>query len=175
MVEKESLGNEIYSGVAGFGRIEAWISAIIGTIIAIIAIIFGIYIIIHKGHLKSVTGTVTKSSYGCTTTTDTNNNKTTITTICSFNVTYTVGTQTYNKTFSSTDTLSQGDSVTIWYDPNNPDKGEYNPAPTYVGWLIIGIALFVSLGLWLWVWITNRSKFAAAVGGASAAIEMFRR
>ena len=175
MVEKESLGNEIYSGAAGFGRIEAWISAIIGTIIAIIAIIFGIYIIIHKGHLKSVTGTVTKSSYGCTTTTDTSNNKTTTTTICSFNVSYTVDAQTYNKTFSSTDTLSEGDNVIIWYDPKNPDKAEYNPAPTYVGWLIIGIALFVSLGLWLWVWITNRSKFAAAAGGVSAAVEMFRR
>ena len=148
MVEKESLGNELYSG-APDGRINVLISAIMGTIIAIIAIIFGIIIIIHKGNLKSVSGTVTKSSYDCST-------------ICSFNVTYTVCTQTYEKTLLSTDTLSQGDIVTIWYDPYNPYKAEYNPVPTYVGWLTIGIALFVSLGLWLWwlwwVWKTKRSK-----------------
>ena len=170
MEKKESIGSEIYSGAAGFGRIYAWISAIIGTLIAIGMIIGGVYIIQHKSHLKSVDGIVTKASYDCSTKTNDKNTTTT----CKFDVSYTVD-KSYNKTFSSTDTFSKDDKITIWYDPNHPDIGEFNPPDKWIGWLLIGIAFLIVFSVWFWVWLTKRSKFAAAAGGASAVINMIRR
>jgi len=171
MAKKESTGSEIYSGAAGFGRVYAWISAIIGTIIAIGMIIFGIYIINHKGHLKSVDGTITKASNNCNTQTHDNDTTTT----CKFDVSYIVNGETYNKTFSSTNIFSVNETVTIWYDPNHPDQGEFNPPSKTVGWVLICFAAFIIIGGWVWVWLTNRYKFAAAAGGAVAVVDMFRK
>lgn len=170
MAKNDSLGDEIYSGAAGVGRIYAWISAILGTIIAIGMIIFGIYIINHKSHLKFVDGTVTKKSHNCSTQT-TNNN--TITT-CLFDVSYVVDGRKYQSTFSSSNMYKNGDIVTVWYDPNHPDKGEFDPPPKSIGWVIIGISVFIVISAWVWVWLTSRYKFAAAAGGAAAAVNMFR-
>lgn len=168
--KQESLGSEIYSGAAGFGRIYAWISAIIGTVTAIGMIIIGIYIIQHKSHLLSVNGKVTKASYDCSTQTQ---NKSTTTT-CKFDVTYSVNDKNYTKTFSSTDILSVDEIVTIWYDPNHPEQGEYNPVPVGIGWALIIFAAFILIGVWFWVWLTGRYKFAAASSGAAAAINLIR-
>jgi hypothetical protein len=170
MVKKESLGSEVYSGAAGFGRIYAWISAIIGTIIAIGMIIAGIYIINHKGHLKSVDGKVTKASYNCNTQT---HDKDTTTT-CKFDISYIVDSKTYTKTFSSTDKFSVDQTVTVWYDPNHPDQGEFNPLSKNVGSVLISSAIFITISVWLWVWLTRRYKFAAAAGGASSIFDMFK-
>ena len=50
--------SEIYTDSASFGKIYAIISAVIGSIICIGLFGFGIYIILHKNHLKSINGTV---------------------------------------------------------------------------------------------------------------------
>ena len=170
MEKQESLGNEIYSGAAGVGKIYAWISAVIGTIIAIGMIIFGIYIIQHKSHLVSVDGIVTKDSYDCSTQTQ---NQTTTET-CKFNVDYIVNSKNYNITFSSTSKFSNNETVTIWYDPNHPEQGEFNPPSKGIGWGVIVLAIIVLFGVWFWVWLTGRYKFAAAAGGAAAAINLIR-
>lgn len=47
-----SLGSEIYNGTAEFGKLWAFISAIFGSIIAIIMIITGIYIYIYINNKK---------------------------------------------------------------------------------------------------------------------------
>ena len=168
---QNSLGNELYSGAADFGRIYAWVSAIIANIIAIGMIIFGIYIIQHKNHLVSVDGQVTKASYDCSQ--DTENQD--VYTTCSFDVSYQVSNQSYTKTFSSTKTFSVGDTVTVWYDPNHPDQAEFDPAPIGIGWALIIGAVLLIISSWFWVWMTRRSKFAAAAGGTIGVINMIRR
>jgi len=170
MEKKESVGDEIYSGAAGFGRIYSWISAVIGTLIAICMFIFGIYIIQHKSHLKSVDGKVTKSSYDCSIQTVDKNTTNT----CKFDVKYTVNNIEYTNTFSSTSMVSVDETITIWYDPNNPANGEFNPISKTIGVVLIVSSIVVILIVWFWVWLTKRSKFAAAGMGTAAVINMFR-
>ena len=170
MEKKESVGDEIYSGAAGFGRIYSWISAVTGTLISICMFIFGVYIIQHKSHLKSVDGKVTNSSYDCSTQTQDKNTTTT----CKFDVKYTVNNIDYEKPFSSTKVFSVGETVTIWYDPNNPDQGEFDPIPKTIGVILIVSSIFVIISVWLWVWLAQRYKFAAAGMGTAAVINMIR-
>jgi len=61
---------------------------------------------------------------------------------------------------------NKGDTVTVYYDPATPDKPELNPAPKWIGWLIIGLSVLVLIGVWVWVYVTRMSKLAAATGGA---------
>jgi hypothetical protein len=170
MPPKQSIGSEIYSGAAGFGKIYAWFGAVFGTIIAISLIIFGIYSVNHKNHLKSIEGKVTKKSHLCNTQTQNKNTTTT----CKFDVEYKVGVVSYTVTFSSPTIFDIGDKVTVWYDPNHPDKGEFNPMSKNWGWLMIGIAIVMIVGVWIRLWITYKYKFAAAAGGASAFINLVR-
>ena len=173
--QKNSIGNELYSGAADFGRFYAWISAIIGTLISIVMIAIGVYIIRRRSYLLSVDGKVTKASYACATTTSSNRNRTTTSsTTCKFDVTYEVYGQSYTKTFSSVTMYSIEDKVTIWYDQNHPDRSEYNPPPKFIGWGLIGVAILIIVGSWVWVWATRRYKFAAALSATSAAVGVLK-
>ena len=160
----QSLGNEIYSDTASFGKIWSIISAIFGTLIGIFFIIVGIYIILHKSHLKSTVGDVVKPSSCYNTIENGNNYKS-----CTTNVSYSVKGQKYEKTINTgSSELTPGTgNITIWYSPVNPGNPEYNPAPTWIGWVIILVALLVIFGAWFWVWLTHKYKVAAAAEGAS--------
>ena len=161
----KSIGNEIYSDTASFGRIWAIISAITGTLVGIFFIIVGIYVIQHKSHLKSTKGDVVKDS-DCNTTIDNGNQYTQ----CSTTVSYNINDKEYpNKIVNTGSTkFTQGKkNITLWYSPTDPEKPEYSPAPTWLGWIIILIVLLVIFGAWFWVWLTHKNKMAAAAEGAS--------
>ena len=161
----KSIGNEIYSDTASFGRIWAIISAITGTLFGIFFIIVGIYVIQHKSHLKSTKGDVVKES-DCNTTIDNGNQYTQCSTTVSYNIN---GKEYPNKIVNTGSTkFTQGkNNITLWYSPTDPEKPEYSPAPTWLGWIIILIALLVIFGAWFWVWLTHKYKMAAAAEGAS--------
>jgi len=161
----KSIGNEIYSDTASFGKIWAIISAIMGTLFGIFFIIIGIYIILHKSHLKSTKGDVVKDS-DCNTTIDNGNQYTQ----CSTTVNYNINGKEYTNKIVNTGstTFTQGkNNITIWYSPTDPEKPEYKPAPTWIGWIIILVALLVIFGSWFWVWLTRKYKMAAAAEGAA--------
>ena len=161
----KSIGNEIYSDTASFGRIWAIISAITGTLFGIFFIMVGIYVIQHKSHLKSTKGDVEKES-DCNTTIYNGNQYTQ----CSTTVSYKLNDKEYqNKIVNTGSTkFTQGtNNITLWYSPTDPEKPEYSPAPTWIGWIIILIALLVIFGAWFWVWLTHKYKMAAAAEGAS--------
>ena len=167
----QSFASELYSDSASFGRIYAWISAVIGTLISIGMTWFGVNIINHKSHLRSVIGEVTKvySDGRLTKNSDTDHTPT-----YKFDVTYEIdGTQTYVNTFSSTDLMKVGEKATVWYDPAYPEHSEYNPVSTSIGWILVGFALLICISVWAWVWLTKHSKFAASAGGVSAVAGMF--
>ena len=130
--------------------------------------IFGVYIIKHKRHLKTVDGTVTTSSYDCST--QTRDKSTTET--CKFDVTYRVDQKDYTDTFSSTNKLSSGETITIWYDPNHPEKGEINHISKTIGIVFIVLSIIVIVSVWVSVWLTKRYKFAAAGMGTAAVVGM---
>lgn len=161
----KSIGNEIYSDTASFGRIWAIISAITGTLIGIFLFICGIYVIQHKSHLKSTKGDVVKDS-DCNTILDNGNQYTKCSTTVSYNIN---GKEYPNKIVKTGSTeFKQGkNNITIWYSPATPENPEYSPAPTWIGWVIILISLLLVFGSWFWVWLTRKYKMAAAAEGAS--------
>lgn len=175
MSEKEtSIGKEIYSGAAGFGRLWAVISAVIGTILSILLMIGGAYIIYHRSYLRSVKGEVLEDSV-CSTTTDAKGNSSTS---CMTKVTYEVDGHSYpnpqKPLNSGSKSYRAGQPITVYYDPNNPNDADLNPVPKWIGILAIVISIVIIIGSWFWVWVTRKYKFAAAAGGASHAVDMVR-
>ena len=161
----------IYSGAAGFGRLYATFSAIAATIFAIGLVIGGIYVIYHRSHLSEVVGKVTKPSYGCVTV----HNKNGATTTCKVDVTFTVDKKVYNKTFtSSTQYAKVGMDVNVFYNPSNPEDAEIDPLAKWIGWAMIGGAVFLVVASWGWVWLTQRYKFLAAAEGVKGAYDILR-
>ena len=87
---KQSLGQEMYSGTAKFGRVMAIIGAVVATLIGIGLIIFGGILTTHKTQFSaSVQGTVIDSSM-CV---PTNNDDGSVSETCMVAVHYNVGSQ----------------------------------------------------------------------------------
>ena len=65
--------------------------------------------------------------------------------------------------------------VTVYYNPNSPDKGELTSDNSKIlGIIFIIVGVVIPLFAWLWLWITYKSKFAAAAGGVAGAINLIR-
>jgi len=168
--EKQSIGEQIYSGTATFGKIWAVASAIFGTIISIVMLIIGISVISHKSHLRSVPGQVMEDAE-CTTT---DSQQQTFTT-CRTKISYEVDGVTYTPTVDSGSfQYTAGTEVTVWYSPSSPERPELNPFPKWVGWMLIIFAFLICIGVWIWVWVTRKSKVAAAAGGAIELVSLIK-
>ena len=173
MTKNNSLGEEIYSGASTFGRIEAWIAAIITSIIGLIFIIGGITMISH--HTKftnSVQGTVLNSN--CTTFTGDNNTQQYS---CTLTIEYKVNGKPYQITTAkdSIYNYTKGNYITVYYDPKNPQNGKLiNDNNKVLGIIALVAGILIPLFAWIWLWITYKSKFAAAAGGVSGAFNLLR-
>lgn len=169
-----SLGEEIYTGTASFGKVWTVIQAVLGTIVGIVFIVLGSYIIKHRDHLLSTEGTIVKNS-DCAPVNDGKK----MTMSCMSYIMYTVNDKTYGSkdkgvsVGTGSTEYKEGDKVTVYYDPTTPNVPEINPVPKAVGWAIIGISVFVVLMSWLWAWLASRYKMAAAIGGVSGLKSVF--
>jgi len=171
MEKEKSLSDKVYSSTASFGRLWAVIREVIVTIVGIIMVIVGIYIIKHRSDMISINGSVTEKS-SCLTKT-TNNGETYR--ICKTKIEYEINSKKYTKEISTgTSEFEKEDNITIWYSPVEPDKPEYDPTPTWAGWMIIIIAILIIIGSWFWVWLTRKYEIVAAAKGASGIYSMFR-
>lgn len=169
----ESLGQELYSGTASFGRMLALFSAIIGTIIGVGAIIGGVYILSKKRDTYSkVVGKIIQingeSSGSCASTLfqgpsmDDN-------TSCVITVVFTYNGKTYQHDINYNGAIdySVGREVDLYIKNNDPNNVVVSKKeiPRFIGWILIGFALLIIFGGWFWYWATTKSKVAAAAGG----------
>lgn len=174
MVKKQTLGSEIYSGTATFGKIRAIIGVIFGTIIGIIMIIIGIYMISKKNkYTEKIKGKVTNYP-DCNKHTD----KNTTSYECNVNVSYIIDGKTYNLKDKHTDTYikyTKNKQIDVYYNPKNPSDGSLaSDDERRFGWIVLVIGIFVLLGSWISLWFIMHYKFMAALYGATGAIEMLR-
>ena len=176
---KESTGEEIYSGTATFGRIMAVVGVVISTIAALIMIPLGIYFIVHKTKLVSTTnGTV--HSVSCVAKIhhdddDDDDDDDTIEYDCSLTVNYKVGNNSYsiNTNTTSTAQYKEGDTITVYYDPNNPSNAALDADNTHViGIIILVIGIIVPLVAWIWWYFARKYKAVAAAGGVAAGLDL---
>jgi hypothetical protein len=170
---EKSIGSDIYTGVATYGRFQAVMGAIIGTIIALILIFVGIVKMrdLHTFAAMMTVGAVNN----CSQQTQKTNNQTTITYICSVNVTFIAADgKTYsakNVTVSAPNPVSMGDSLPLRYNPNNPSDVVQEISPKLLGFGLIGFGLtmgVLSIGMAV---LTFKSKGFAAVEGTLGVAE----
>ena len=174
-MSQPSLGQEIYSGAAGFGKIEAVIGVIIGTIIGLAMLIIGIVMMFAKNIYTAKTiGTIVVANCSQYTANNTSDNYN-----CSLLIKYTANGTTYSKQFT-TDGINryvENMTVDISYNPENPEDSQLGTVLNYklTGGILIFFGIFIAIGTWIWLWITRRSKFAAAAGGVAGAWNLLRR
>lgn len=163
-MDKPSVGSEVYTGVAAFGRVYATIGAIIGLIIAIIVIIAGVAKIRDK-HSAKVKATITNVQ-SCTSTTDKSGNTAFK---CVVDVSFSLGGKTYSVSgvglTQSAQKPQKGAQVTLQADPKNPTDVIEELPPKFVGWALVGAGLLVgaiSVAVSVAAW--KYKGFAAAEG-----------
>ena len=157
-----SLGQEIYSGSADFGRVWATITAVIFTLVGIGFIIWG-SVIFRKPPLNvSTTGTIAgeKGRNMCP---DSNT--------CNFRVKYSVDGVSYESAVSGMGI--GGESITVYYNASNPSNASLNKtAPHLLGGIFIGLGIVIPLIAWGMRALIDRYKFLAAASGAGVGLNL---
>jgi len=160
-----NLGNQIYDGAASFGRFMSIVSLVIGSIIAIVLLVIGFYLLFTKTKYTGETdGKVT--SVNCSTQAGKGSS-------CSAVVEYTVKNITYKTTLNTSGSLYEGQIFKMVYIPEEPAKAQVKGiSRKVIGGILIGVAVFVFGLAFLHYYIVNRFKFAAAASGVGTGVEM---
>lgn len=162
---KKNKSNDLYSNVADFGKVYYLINAIIATFISVFLIIVGIYIILHKSHLKSTIGKVKGDSI-CN---KLNKNISS----CSINYTYNIDGKNYLGTSTSSKYYKDGSEILVWYDPNHPGvHPEIDVPGKKVGLGLILFAIFILIATWIGYYLVRKYKFAAAASGIRGGLNL---
>lgn len=166
---------KIYDGAASFGKVMAVFGAIIMTVITIVIFVAGIKVLTNKNPKQSVNGTVisaTCDSLGV----DRNDNPVYE---CSMHITYSVNGQAYTIVIDDereSRRYSVGDTVVVYYDPNNPSNGTINAPFTKnqakVAMIIVSVLCLLT---WLWTYAVFKVKFLAAMQGVNTGMGLFGR
>ena len=172
--KKESTGEKIYSGTATVGRVMSVVGVVFGTVIGLIMIVVGIFMIVHHTKLTSQTqGTIEKGQNDLCTPYAKNN-----TTVwdCNFTVDYNVGGTAYKQNIilnDSSRSYHPGESIKIYYDPNNPDDSSNTSDETKIpGIILLVVGIVIPLGAWLWWYFARKYKAVAAAGGVAAGLDL---
>lgn len=165
MSQSESTGDKIYSGIAEFGKIKAGMSLVFSVIFGIILLGVGIYLLRKKDiYTKESVGRIIKAA--CSTV----SGQSTTQYNCNLTIEFTVGTTTYtvdNLTITSGKQYIPGNSITVYYNPENPNEASLSKWSKWWGYgLIIG-GFFVILYGAINFWLTTKYKGYAAFEGAS--------
>lgn len=156
----QSVGSEIYSGLASFGEIRALIGLIIGGLICVIFLGIGIYMLTHLKKSEKTTAIITAVSCGI----PSRGNYT-----CNVTYKYTVNGVSYDAnipTYISNVPLKVGDSIQIYYEVDNPSVSDNNDKKTgaIIMTVVGGVILLLLIGNY---YFTRKSKGYAAFTGAS--------
>lgn len=173
-----SLGADIYSDTASFGKVWAWISAIFISIIGLPFLIGGIYIAVRKivesrvsGAVKSING----SSTGQCQQQQNDGNNTQYS--CTITVGFTFQGKDYTQdiSYQGSQAYIVGQQVPVYVDNNDPSQVSLTATlPRWVGFIMIAVVVVLVSVSWLWVYLSSRYKAVAAVEGAAGITRLFK-
>ena len=163
--------NQIYTGISEYGKIMAIIKSIFVTIIGIIFIIIGIYLVRRKIVRTSfVSGTIIDSP-----TCFENGGSNNINWDCSIIVSYNINGKDYKiplNTSGRTHYLSN-EKVDLYYDPNNISDIDIGSDDTHpIGYIIIFVTILLIIISIVWAILANKYKSIAAAEGVYDGINM---
>jgi hypothetical protein len=158
-----------------YGKIRAIIGAVIGSIIALIILSVGIFMVAKKDPYDTdINGTITKST--CTqkqikSKTSSSGIRSTTTYIleCILEVSYVVNNTTYTKTFVKTENNPQnvGSLIELQYISQNPNNVRLKEIKSkYLGFGSITSAVLLIVIVWMAVYFTQKSKYFSATTGS---------
>lgn len=170
--EKPGVGEEIYSGAASFGVFWALLGAVMATIVGIILIIAGIYILASKSDRNSASATVVaingQTNGSCQKTQDNP-----VQYQCTVSVKYDGWKDPIDINYSGNNSYYVGEKLTIYVKKNDPSDATLNPpVPKWFGIIAIVVGLIIPAVAWFWYWASRRWKFIAAAEGASGAFKI---
>jgi hypothetical protein len=168
---KTSVGEQVYSGMAEYGKIQAGISIVVTSVIAIIMLGIGIYLLRRKDtYTNQTTGKITKAA--CVT----KSGNSTRQFDCNLTVEIIVNSQTYtidNLTIISGTEYIPGKTITVYYNPENPNEAALSKTSKWWGWGLIIVALLMIIFVVVNFWLTTKYKGYAAFQGASSVAGAF--
>lgn len=162
----QSVGTEIYSGLASFGEIRALMGLIIGGLICLLILGIGIYMLTTLKKSEKTMAIITDVSCGI----PSKGNYT-----CNVTYKYTVNGQSYDgnfPTYISKVPLKIGDSFEIYYEVDNPSLSDNNDKKTIaIIMTVVGVVILLLLiGNY---YFATKSKGYAAFTGASGILSSF--
>jgi hypothetical protein len=162
--------DEIAESAVTVGRATAVVRAVVTTIVALLVCGGGVYLVVAGGKEMSASAKVTSAST-CTTslvTTSTRNGTTTASkTQCYTPVAYNdaAGAAYTRALDTGTTKYAVGDSMGVYYQPNDAGGASAQKTPGFAGYAVIGFAVLVVLLAWGNYYLTRKSKFMAGMEG----------
>jgi len=150
--------NSALEDAGAFARFTSACTLVISAIVALIMFVFGVSALIQKPTTMTTQALITAVS-GCSV-----DKK--ITT-CTVTVSFSVNGVTYTPVVQTSDAMhSVGQTITVNYDPVNPNNASVNQLSSWaLGLILIGFAILILGGAWYNYYIVNRFKTVAAAEG----------
>lgn len=153
-----------YDGAASIGRIMALVGMVVACLIALGFVVAGGYMLNRPASTKtaSVAAVVKKSQCSA-------DNQ------CVISVEYMVDGKTLSASLQTGTPYSEGNTVTMVYDPAHPEQVELpgGMSSTAIGWIMILVGVIIAvLGIGHW-YLTTQSKAYAGLVGVDAAVDVF--
>jgi hypothetical protein len=160
-----ALGQSIYDGAASLGIFMAYMSAIIGSIIGVILLIVGIWLLASKQTYSKITSAIIKDA-DCKRVTEGKS----VINDCVLSIEYTIDSKKYEKKINTRDNLySIGSTIKIRYNPDVPTDTSTSVGRKWIGIILLAIGLLILFGVWIHWYIVTTYKFAAAAQGVGTA------
>jgi hypothetical protein len=171
------LVDDVYSGAASYGIFRALLSAIGGTIIGILLICLGVYIV-RLPEKTSIQGRITQvnGATGPSATCPYSLVNKSVSYSCQYSVEYIYQGQKYtqNLSYNGPTPYSIGQPITVYIISDNPQDASFSQsAPSGIGWALIVFGAFVIGGGWFMYWASKKWKIVAAAQGAQGIASMF--
>lgn len=162
----KNIASSAYNSAATYGRVKAYGGAVMGTVIAIIFIIIGIYSFFKKNpYSKTTKAKVTNAECSLI-----NSSKDNTMYHCDINLEYTINNEKMNKILHVDTSYKYytDDRVTLGYDPDDIDDVslDYN-SNKVIAFVLVFLSIIILGSAWMNVYIVKHSKLAASAEAAS--------
>ena len=160
------MDSKVYSGLSTLGNVETIYSTLMGTVVIIIFITVGAFLV------KSKTVFTSKYTTNGIALEDSTCSRQQNVTSCSTSYSYMIpGDKNVYKGFSNSNSnfYNKGQSLIVYYDPKNHSHSQLEPDEnTLIGWGLIGVGVFAFLLIVINAFITYKYKPNAAYQGAQS-------